>query len=542
MLIAPLLLALAPQTPATAASALADLVPKNTVAFFQAPSLERAASCIGRLSAAFEPSHAEELDAEALMALAEIPGAASTVDSARPIGVCLVLGEGAEATPLPVFLVPVRDADGYLKSVEQPGSPMKGVARGGYVCVGMGAAPELPTAPAAIAQGLLPGDLSVRIDLGRMIEQFRDPIEEGLNEMESEVAAAGAVSGGIDPTAVFGAYADFLRDVIDSAETLDLGLRLEGEDVELGIAYANAEGSALAAIGSKEKTGLRALAPLLDTESGMSMLMGMNGAELVKHFQPLLDSMSAAYPEALRPAMQGMLSRMSELYGYMGSAQAGSMDFTATGMRYRIYSRGGDPAKLVHAYRSIAGSVPGCSATEVPQREVAGVKVDGVLFKFDAAALSKLAGGREKPELTEPEFEKLIEKLFGKDGLLIQVATKDGTGLMLVGGDDEYLSASLARVSAKGPQPAFLARALAQVGDLNPCVIVRYDLGRMLDGMKGIMGDVMTMTAFNLPAISLATTFWGGVDGRVWRGALALNLTELAALGRIDEPAPAAPK
>src|SRR5689334_8822015 len=119
MLIAPLLLALASQTPSTSATALADLVPQNTVAFIQSPSLDRAASCIGRLAAAFEPTHAPKLEAASLMAMVDIPGDASTVDSARPVGVCLVLGEGSEATPLPVFLVPVRDSAAYLKSIQQ---------------------------------------------------------------------------------------------------------------------------------------------------------------------------------------------------------------------------------------------------------------------------------------------------------------------------------------------------------------------------------------------------------------------------------------
>ncbi len=72
MLFAPLLLALAPQAPAQTApgASLADLVPKNTVAFVQAPSLERAAGLVGRMASAFGPAGAPKLDAAALMAMA----------------------------------------------------------------------------------------------------------------------------------------------------------------------------------------------------------------------------------------------------------------------------------------------------------------------------------------------------------------------------------------------------------------------------------------------------------------------------------------
>jgi type II secretion system protein G len=175
--------------------------------------------------------------------------------------------------------------------------------------------------------------------------------------------------------------------------------------------------------------------------------------------------------------------------------------------------------------------MPGFSLTEVPQREVAGTKIEALRFKFDLAKLADLAGEKDKTHAADPELEKMMDKIFGKDGLLIQVASKDGTAVLVLGGDDDYLHASLARVSSKPAPPAFLTRALQQVGDLNPCVIVHYDLGRMMSGMK----ELMPMSAVTLPSMALATTFWGGVDGRVWRGVLELNLSEIAALTRMQE-------
>jgi len=543
MLFAPVLLALASQTPAQSAATLADLVPKNTIAFVQAPSLERAAEFVARMASAFAPAGVPKIDAATLMKMVEMPGEVSTVDLARPVGVCVVLEEGTGAQPLPVFLIPVSDADKYLKSVAASGSGMQGVAKGGYACVGIGAPPELPSAPAAIAKGLPEGEIALRLDLGRLVEQYRDTIDQGLNSLEEEGAAMGAAAGtGIDPKPMMGAYADFMRDFVDSVQTLDLGVRLDGDAIELGFALTNAEGSALASFGSKEKTGMRALAPLLDMDSGMSMLMGMDMAAMMKRFQPLLDSMPAAYPEPLRPMMQQVMSHVAEFYGFLGTAQAASMDFTDTGMRYRVYSHGGDPAKLLAAYRTFSRGVPGFSVTDVPQREVAGVKIDAVRFNMDFDALMKLVDEKAKADAAKPEVAKMMEKMFGKDGVLIQFASKDGAALMVMGGDDEYLKASLARTSAKSAPPAFMARALQQVGDLNPCMIMHYDLGRMMSGMKDIMADVMPMGAIGLPTIALATTMWAGVDGRVWRGALELNLSEIAALAHMNDPKPAEKK
>jgi general secretion pathway protein G len=345
---------------------------------------------------------------------------------------------------------------------------------------------------------------------------------------------AGA-AGGINPAPIMGAYVGWIRDLLDSAETLDLGLRLDGDELELGFALSNAEGSALASFGSKEKTGVRALAGLLDMDSGMSMLMGMDVAAMMKRFQPLFDAMPDVYPEALRPAMKQMFEHMADFYGFMGTAQAASMDFLGTGMRYRVYSLGGDPLKLLELYRKLGDLVPGFGLTLVPEREVAGVKVNGVRLKFDIAAMMKQFGDKDVPHKADPQFDAMMEKLFGKDGIALQVASKDGTAVLVMGGEDDYLRASLARLSSKSAPPAFLARALAQVGDLNPCFVVRYDLGRMMDGMKELMSSIAPDAAVGLSMgpLALSPVIWGGVDGRVWRGALATNLSEIAALARL---------
>ena len=110
MLFAPVLLALASQTPAQSAATLADLVPKNTIAFVQAPSLERAAEFVARMASAFAPAGVPKIDAATLMKMVEMPGEVSTVDLARPVGVCVVLEEGTGAQPLPVAANACRSA------------------------------------------------------------------------------------------------------------------------------------------------------------------------------------------------------------------------------------------------------------------------------------------------------------------------------------------------------------------------------------------------------------------------------------------------
>jgi general secretion pathway protein G len=177
--------------------------------------------------------------------------------------------------------------------------------------------------------------------------------------------------------------------------------------------------------------------------------------------------------------------------------------------------------------------MPGLAFTDLPEREVAGVKVRGLRFQLDFPALVKSLSEEDVPKDAQPQLDALLEKFFGKDGLSIQVATKDGTSVMVLGGDEEYLRASIVRISSKGAPPPFVARALQQVGDLNPCMIVRYDLGRMMGGMKDLVEAMLPGGTSDFPTFALSLTAWGGVDGRVWRGAFVVNLSEMAALARM---------
>jgi len=531
MLFAPALLAIAFQIPAQSApgTSLADLVPKNTVAFVQAPSLERAAKFVEHLGNVFGPAGGQTFDVEKLLALIQLPGNAKAVDPSRPAGICLVLGEGQSAQPLPAFLIPIRDADAFLKSVQAPGSPMRGVARGGYACIGLGAAPEAPSAPAAIARGMPQGEIVARLDLGRLVEQFRERIDAGLDALEAKLdSLPAAASGGIDPAPIMSAYADGIRDFVDSAQTLDVAARLEGDEFELGFALTTAEGSPLASFGSKSKTDVRTLARLLDTDSSLSVLMGADLAALMKRFQPFMDSLPEIYPEPMRPAMRQAFGQLSAFYGLLGNAQCASMDFAPSGMRYRAYFPCTDPQKLLDAYRGMLKSMPGFGISEIPQREVGGLKIAGLHVKMDFTELLTQTGD-QKPEV---QVDAMMERLFGKDGLTLQVASKDGLTALVLGGDEDYLLASIGRLASKSAPPAFLARALQQVGDMNPCLVARYDLGRMMRGMKEIAASVAPGDTVGFPDLPLSISAWGGVDGRTWRGALSINLAEIAALVR----------
>ncbi|MBK7644961.1 MAG: hypothetical protein IPJ19_18275 [Planctomycetes bacterium] len=535
MFLSSALLALALQTPAPAAASvtLADLVPHGTIAFVQVPSLDRAAQFAQRMLETFQPGGGPPMSGAVLLAMTGLRCDSTAIDATRPIGVCVVLGEQSGGQPMPTVLIPVKDADAFLKSVEQPGAPWKGTAKGGYVSLGLGLAPEIPGVPAAIANGMPAGEVAARLDLGRLIEQYRDQIDEGLNQVESLGSSLPPSAAGVNPAPMMGAYADLLRDFIDSAETLDLAVQLEGDDFELGMKLTNGEGSPFADFGSKEKTGVRAMASKLVPGAGLEMVFGADMPKLLKRFQPMFDVMPAMYPEPMRGMLGPVFQHIGEFYGLLGSAQAISFDFSPAGMRYTAYLDCKDPAKLVELYRTMMKSFPGFEIRELPAREFEGFAIAGFHFDMDLEAMSKSLGQQPLPPEASEQMQTLMKSMFGSEGMSFQVASRDGVTAIVMGGDDEFLHGALARMSSKAEPAPFVAHALREVGDLSPCFVMHYDLGRMLGGMKTVMAAALPGGADQIPDLALSVGAYGGVDGRTWRGALSLSMKELAALAHM---------
>src|SRR5262249_30204359 len=129
----------------------------------------------------------------------------------------------------------------------------------------------------------------------------------------------------------------------------------------------------------------------------------------------------------------------------------------------------------------------------------------------------------------QADLTSMIEKLYGKDGLALSFATVGDVTAIVVGGDEAYLRGALARASKPGKPGPDCARALGQVGDLNPCFVVAYNLGKVMQGVKDLMGDQLGELAHGAPNLSATLVYAGGIDGRVWRASVSTDLAELGA-------------
>jgi type II secretion system protein G len=517
------------QSPPAAADGLAKLVPVGTVVYVQAPSLERLGAAIHKTVAAFSAEAAEKFDVDSMLHDMQMPGSGTELDKTKPIAFCLLFSPTPDAEPTPAFLVPAMSPEAFARAVVASGKHATAHVDGGYVLVSESPDVKSGSVAAAIATGLPAGEVVARIDVKQIVDRFRPHIEMGLGQLEAMAAGMPPqATNGMNVAPFMKLYVDGIRSVIDSGQSLDLALRLDGNRLEIASALTVLDKSALAEFGSKEKTDAKALARFVDAGATFQMVAGVDQAMLMKRMKPMLDAVFAMYPEPMRAGFQKLGGSFDELAAQMGSGMCVSGDLGGGGLRYACYVRPRDPAKLLAIYRTMLSSMPGMSCDEVKDGNIAGVPVTRWRVRFDTKVFFDAQGSTVPAESTT-QLRTMMEKMYGKDGLAFTFATQGDVTAIVIGGDDAYLGGALARLSANGKPPASIARALDQVGSFNPCFAMSYDLGKVMHGVQEMMGGSMQGMPLDFPNVSASITVSAGVDGRVWRGAMSADLGELGA-------------
>jgi hypothetical protein len=533
--------------------ALAKLVPEGTAVYVQAPSLDRLGAAVKKIVGAFDKEKAQSFDLDAMIREGGLPVSPANIDHGKPLAFCLVLPATQGGEPSPAVLLPSSNPDALVKEVSGGGMPFKTSVDGGYVTLTMAPDAKKSAGPAAIATGLPAGEISARVDVKRLVAHFRPMIDMGLAQMQMAMASMPPeATNGMDVGPMLKLYADGMRSVVDSGETLDLALRLDGNRCEIASNLTAQEKSALAEYGSKEKTDAKALARYADSSSPVGVVFGADPGSLAKKLRPLIDAVFTAYPEPLRSQFKKAMASFDDLSAAMGSGVSGGGTISADGMRYALYLRPKDPKKLVEIYRTMLKAMPTATLSDPKEETVDGIPVTRMRLKIDPQAMAdalakqKPAGKQSEKDASEP-IVKMLERMYGKDGLQWCVGTKGDTTAVVIGGDDAYLKSSLARLSTPGQVPAGIARGLEQVGDLSPCMVLHYDIGKMMHDMQGMMGDAFPNDKVKFPDTPASVTSWIGVDGRTFRGAMSVDLAELAAFAQAmkntqNANAPATPK
>jgi general secretion pathway protein G len=523
--------------PGDAAATLARLVPSDAVCVVKVPSLDEFDASVRAFMAAVKPEAKGAFTAETLLkSVAPIPGAFEHLDHKKPIAVCLSV-DGERMEPTPTFILPVTNADEFLKSLPPSPTTAAPVKLGDYVGVSMLAKYSARETPASLVDNMLPGAVSARVDLERVFEMFRPMIEPELDQIEEHAddMPAGTLPG-VNAGELAHAYIDGFRTFMDSAQTLDLSTGMSGARYDLSFVFTALEKSALADFGSKEKSGIDRIARHIDPESGVAFVMGMDPQSMFKRFGPMFEHLIASYPEGMRPMFAASLASWGKLAPVMGTAACVNMDFSTTGLRGTTYFRPSDAKAWSDGY---AGSI---KALAMPGFEVRGpetLTVDGVAvtqFTLEVhdeaieAILRKKVGDKVDDAQLAPA-KAMLKRFYGEKGLRFAFATKGNDAVQVVGGDDAHLKRALAGLGEGDKKLApDLQHEVDGVAGANPCFVARVDLARIMgsfmDAFSGIAGMPFTAPK-DLAGAHAPVMFRGAVDGRVWRGGTSCDLAQI---------------
>jgi hypothetical protein len=127
-------------------------------------------------------------------------------------------------------------------------------------------------------------------------------------------------------------------------------------------------------------------------------------------------------------------------------------------------------------------------------------------------------------------FRESIARLYGTDGTSVRVASKADRLAVLMGGDEAWADAAIARMQGGGAVPEDIAAGLARVARMNPCLVTRVDLGRLLGEWVPVMQAVLGEDALPPGPVPSAPMLLSlGIAGRTWKGHTSIDLQALGA-------------
>ena len=513
-------------TPAALPQEPSGLLPIDAAVIVRLESLDAAHASISRLAQLFGAAESVPPKEEFLSTAFSLPIDAAAIDPARPIYMATDVVMGP---PIPTFLLPAKDVDGLSSSIAATGKTP--VVRGDWIGFSMQPTYE-PADANPRADAMLPGVLSASIDLEELIEMFGGLIEMGLASAEAQLAAqTAATTGGLDMQALMDVYFEGFRIFMDSAESLDLALFEDGQQLALHGVFTALEDSDLEGWGSAGALP-KDLPAAIDPEAQFAFLMVADWKDLMGRAQPLAEAFLQAYPAEARAGFDVYWAALNEAYALLGDTAVGSGGFGETGMHFAFYAKAEESAafveKLVGAFTAASSmAAPMGVSFGAPQEvEVGGLKARQLPLEIDYQVLTQLwqAGGAE----VNAELEGVFKRLYGEHPT-ITIAEHSKRVCISLGGAPADLEGDFARLAA-GPVPAapFLAGLRGLPAAARPLIAYRLNIGSLMGVCQPMLSAQGVPSEF--PAVDLDVTTWFGIEGRRWHGGFGADMDQLADL------------
>ncbi len=444
------------------------LVPSDAVGFVQVVSIGTLRDAFDAYASLLDPG-ASRSDPRPLLHAFGISDPDS-VALDRPCGVAFTAGSSSLD---PTIILPATDVDA-LRASAAPGVAVE--ARGDYVAFSPAGAPA--ARGSALTMGLRSGTVAGRLDVPPVVDALRVPIEGALALMQMQAAAQPAPAG-VDMAAMFTAYTDMARGLLDAIETVEFTVGQDGGSIEVRSELTVEEGSGLGGFPPPRDGDLRGLASRVDPDGPTLVLARADIDTLMGRYEHLLRAYAEAFlvGEDANLDVDEYVGTWQALYRLGGGAFAGTFSMGG-GMDFLYMFDAANPDALVSTATQLLED--GFMDTAVASLELEGEStVEGVpVVSFRQTMDMDAFLGDADPQQRE-ETRRILEAMYG--GALettMHVYRADGRVAWSLRSRDEGPDLELARAIA-GPGHPLSEEVAGWVTDLeshDAGVLMRMDV------------------------------------------------------------------
>lgn len=509
------------------ADALQNLIPDDALGLIWVKSLGGFQSELKKLVASVDENAAEEVDIQELLALLELSDLG--LDMTKPA--CFAMGppEDEFSEPVPVMVLPCKDAKKAGAELNAMGYDSDAVVRGSYVAFAPIGTYTAGTKPNSLLNGLPGSDVVLRVNLGSLISTYRENVDMVL-DMAAEEMTAEASREGPAAEAAIEPIIKFLGDVVDSSRMLDITLDIDNTAVDVACALTVGQGTPLAKGTAMGSGTVGSLAGYLPSSHPIAMLLSFDMQGLSKFLEPLYGAMEKELPEDQREGFKAMMSAQREMMKSLGNDLAFSMGVGENGFELVEIFTADDPVALMSKWQEVmSGDLlksMGLSATYGElQKTAAGSTRQKITMKIDWEKLMAWAGA---PSGAGDELAPMMQALFGSEDLVMHTATMGKHAVIALGGDT-LLQQSLAGMQRGAT--GVLKQTLGKAGKA-PAFVLSADLRGVMKAVKAVatrmgMGDEVPDLGDGPP---VGIGFYAGRTGLVFRGGVHADVGEIAKL------------
>ena len=522
-----------PSQTAEAPGDLANLLPEEALVYVQLESLER----LEEISTTFYELTGSPLELDQLARdMIEAQIGSDQVDPTRPIGMTsdpsLIL---TGASPISALFLPAKDPSTLAGSLQTGEGRPQAETEGSYVAIPQVEGFTRGTGPSPLTRGLLPGAVSVRAELGTLLETFRPMIDAGLDQLAGMVSSFPGEVGtsAIELEDLFEIYIDGLGTVMDSADALDLALDFEGTEMNLAFEFLAEEGSQLATVVKDSKAGTTRLAGFLDPESDFLVFMNGGLGAFFEESLPMAEDFMSIYPEAVQSIFDTYLPKYIEMLHLCGDEIIMTQDWGSNGLSLEYFIAAEDTDELLASFRQMLqtelGRELGMSIGPLETTNMDGLEVTRSVVQVDYRKIASTFGAAS--EVDQDQTAKLIEDLYGGEELEVAFAASGGVLAIYGGAVGVGFEDTMKRLQA-GP---------GKVHEDFEADIAALEKGRLGSFMRMDMAKMMLLPEADLedpkgPQISVSQGRSATMEmdfmlvGRAWRGSMNMDLAAIAEL------------